>query len=92
MPKELLGLLEGGGVPTVEQLLEEDNEEEQGEQPPPRPVRRGHCRHPSQRRSGPWAHDAPGLRCPIGEAGGTHQQEGPGEGACHAGIAAPGDG
>ena len=29
----MLGLLEGGGVPTVEQLLEEDNEEEQGEQP-----------------------------------------------------------
>ena len=26
---ELLGLLEGGGVPTVEQLVEEDEEEEQ---------------------------------------------------------------
>ena len=30
---ELLGLLEGGGVPTVEQLVEEDKEE-QGEGPP----------------------------------------------------------
>ena len=34
VPKELLGLLEGEGLPTVEQLLEEDKEEEQGEQPP----------------------------------------------------------
>ena len=34
MPKELLGLLEGGGLPTVEQVLEEDEEKEQGEQPP----------------------------------------------------------
>ena len=32
--KELLGLLQGGGLPTVEQLLEEDEEEEQGEWPP----------------------------------------------------------
>ena len=35
MPKELLGLMEGGGLPTVEELLGEDEEEEeQGEQPP----------------------------------------------------------
>ena len=35
VPKELLGLMEGGGLPTVEQLLGEDEEEEeQGEQPP----------------------------------------------------------
>ena len=34
MPKELLGLLEGGGVPTMEQLVEEDKEEEHGEWPP----------------------------------------------------------
>ena len=34
MRKELLGLLKGGGLPTVEQLLEEDKEEEQGERPP----------------------------------------------------------
>ena len=30
----LLGLLEGGGVPTVEPLVEENKEEEQGERPP----------------------------------------------------------
>ena len=34
MRDELLGLLEGGGVPTVEQLVEADEEEEQGEWPP----------------------------------------------------------
>ena len=35
MPKELLGLMEGGGLPTVEELLGEDEEEEeQREQPP----------------------------------------------------------
>ena len=35
MPKELLGLMEGGGLHTVEQLLGEDKEEqEQGEQAP----------------------------------------------------------
>ena len=35
MLKELLGLMEGGGLPTVEELLGEDKEEEeQGEQPP----------------------------------------------------------
>ena len=34
MPKELVGLMEGGGLPTVEQLLAEDKEQEQGEQPP----------------------------------------------------------
>ena len=35
MPKEMLGLMEGGGLPTVEELLGEDEEEEeQGEQPP----------------------------------------------------------
>ena len=34
VPKELLGLLEGGGVPTVEQLLEENEQEEQGERSP----------------------------------------------------------
>ena len=34
MPKELVGLMEGGGLPTVEQLLAEDKEEKQGEQPP----------------------------------------------------------
>ena len=34
-PKELLGLVEGGGLPMVEELLGEDEEEEeQGEQPP----------------------------------------------------------
>ena len=32
--EELLGLLVGGGVPVVEQLVEEDEEEEQGERPP----------------------------------------------------------
>ena len=33
--KEMLGLMEGGGLPTVEELLGEDEEEEeQGEQPP----------------------------------------------------------
>ena len=32
--KKLKGLLEGGGLPMVEQLLEEDKEEEQGERPP----------------------------------------------------------
>ena len=31
---KLLGLLEGGGGPTVEPLVEEDEEEEQGERPP----------------------------------------------------------
>ena len=35
MPKEMLGLMEGGGLPMVEKLLGEDEEEEeQGEQPP----------------------------------------------------------
>ena len=34
VPNKLLGLLEGGGVPVVEQLLEEDKEKEQGEEPP----------------------------------------------------------
>ena len=34
VPKELLGLLEGGGLLPVEQLLEEDKEEEQKERPP----------------------------------------------------------
>ena len=34
LPKELVGLMEGGGLPTVEQLLAEDKEEEQGSQPP----------------------------------------------------------
>ena len=35
MPKEMLGLMEGGGLPTVEEVLREDEEEEdQGEQPP----------------------------------------------------------
>ena len=34
MAKELLGLMEGGGLPTVEELLGEDKQEEQGEQPP----------------------------------------------------------
>ena len=35
MPKEMLHLMEGGGLPTVEELLWEDKEEEeQGEQPP----------------------------------------------------------
>ena len=53
MPKELLGLLEGGGLPMVEQLLEEDKEEEQGERPP-WPVRRVCCRLLSQQRLGPW--------------------------------------
>ena len=33
--KEMLGLMEGGGLPTVAELLREDEEEEeQGEQPP----------------------------------------------------------
>ena len=32
IPKELVGLMEGGRLPTVEQLLVEDEEEEQGEQ------------------------------------------------------------
>ena len=33
--KEMLGLMEGGGLPMVEELLGEDGEEEeQGEQPP----------------------------------------------------------
>ena len=31
---ELLGLLEGGGVPVVEPLVEEDEEEEQRGRPP----------------------------------------------------------
>ena len=31
---ELLGLLEGGGVPTVEQLVEEEEDEEQGGRAP----------------------------------------------------------
>ena len=35
--------------------------------------------------------DALGPRCPRGEVGGTHQQEGPGEGVHRAGIAAPRD-
>ena len=34
MRDELLGLLEGGGVPTVEPLVEEDKEEEQGKRSP----------------------------------------------------------
>ena len=34
MPKELLGLLEGGGVLVVKPLVEEDKEKEQGERPP----------------------------------------------------------
>ena len=34
MPKELLGLMEGGRLPMVEQLLGEDEEEEQEEWPP----------------------------------------------------------
>ena len=34
VPNELLGLLEGGGVPAVELLVEENEEEEQGEWPP----------------------------------------------------------
>ena len=34
MQDELLGLLEEGWVPMVEQLLEEDVEEEQGGRPP----------------------------------------------------------
>ena len=36
MLKETLGLMEGGGLPTVEELLGEDEEEEEeeGEQPP----------------------------------------------------------
>ena len=29
MPKEMLGLIEGGGLPTVEELLGEDEEEEE---------------------------------------------------------------
>ena len=35
VPKEMLGLMEGGGLPTVEELLGENKEnEEQGEQRP----------------------------------------------------------
>ena len=35
VPKEMLGLMEGGGLPTVAELLRKDKEEEeQGEQPP----------------------------------------------------------
>ena len=35
VPKEMVGLMEGGGLPMVEELLGEDKEEEeQGEQPP----------------------------------------------------------
>ena len=35
MPKEMVGLMEGGGLPTVEDLLGEDEEEEeQREQTP----------------------------------------------------------
>ena len=34
VPKEMLGLMEGGGLPMVAELLGEDEEEEQGEQSP----------------------------------------------------------
>ena len=34
MRDELLGLLEGGGVPVVEPLVKEDKDEEQGGRPP----------------------------------------------------------
>ena len=97
VPKKMLGLVEGGGLPMVAELVkkyeeegeeEEEEEEEQGEQPL--------CSWQGgaiigSRASGGRAHgalDATG-QSPGGEAGGARQQEGPGEGARRAGNAPP---
>ena len=103
VPKEMRELMEGGGQPTVEELLEkwdegreeeeEEQEEEQGAQgeQPPAVDEAGPSAAPAPEEVGPsGALDDPGRGGPR-EAGGARQQECPGEGARRVGDAPPGD-